>query len=30
MISDPQTEIARLRQVYTGHTERHYTLITQR
>jgi citrate synthase len=30
MISDPRTKIGRPRQVYTGHTERHYTPITQR
>ncbi len=30
MISDPETKIGRPRQVYTGHTEREYTPITQR
>ncbi|HKR48701.1 MAG TPA: citrate synthase [Pseudonocardiaceae bacterium] len=30
MISDPETKISRPRQVYTGHTEREYTVITQR
>jgi citrate synthase len=30
MINDPQTKIGRPRQVYTGHTERQYTSITQR
>jgi citrate synthase len=30
MINDPHTKIGRPRQVYTGHTERHYTSITQR
>jgi citrate synthase len=30
MINDPETKIGRPRQVYTGHTERQYTSITQR
>ena len=30
MINDPETKIVRPRQVYTGHTERQYTSITQR
>ena len=30
LISDPQTTIARPRHGYIGHTERHYTPITQR
>ena len=30
LINDPETKIGRPRQVYTGHTERQYTSITQR
>ncbi|HEY6423631.1 MAG TPA: citrate synthase [Pseudonocardiaceae bacterium] len=30
MIDDPKTKIGRPRQIYTGHAEREYTVITQR